>query len=335
MATQPSGYAGVNDAPSHALIEGRNEPAPSSSGIRSEYEANILGNASPDIPMEIVRGARDLQQDLGMEVWLLVQANQDAEEGLASLAEPTRRRFFLARDSLPRNQKIALMIDSPGGDPGAAYRLATFLRRRCGGFVAVVPRWAKSAATLLALGADEIILGDYGELGPLDMQLPDSQSETLASALNEVQALYRLYDFAMGAFDETMFRLRDRSQLTTKELMPLAISFAMGMTRPLLKDLDTVHYTYVSRELKLAHEYAIRLLRNNYAADEASEIARHLVEDYYDHGFVIDADEAVSIGLRTVKQPSAEQGRILDNLATNLDNLTFIGRVQERSGDVS
>jgi ClpP class serine protease len=32
------------------------------------------------------------------------------------------------------------------------------LKRHCGGFVAVVPRYAKSAATLLALGADEIIL---------------------------------------------------------------------------------------------------------------------------------------------------------------------------------
>lgn len=310
------------------------KPAPSSPATQTNYEASILGDMFPNIPIEIGSGAQELQQDLAMEVWFLVQADPGAGEGMfGSLAEPTRREFFLARDSLPRNERIALVIDSPGGDPGAAYRLATFLRRHCGGFVAVVPRWAKSAATLLALGADEIIIGDYGELGPLDMQLPDPQSETLVSALNEVQALYRLYDFAISALDETMFRLRNRSQLTTKELMPFAQDFAIGMTRPLLEDLDTVHYTYVSRELKLAHEYAIRLLQHNYETEVANEIARHLVEDYFDHGFVIDAEEAASIGLQTVKHPSAEQGRILDEMAIRLDGLTILGRVEERVGN--
>lgn len=66
-------------------------------------------------------------------------------------------QFFRAQDSLPK-EKIALVIESPGGSAKSAFQLAMLLKRHCGGFVAVVPRYAKSAATLLALGADEIIL---------------------------------------------------------------------------------------------------------------------------------------------------------------------------------
>lgn len=71
------------------------------------------------------------------------------------LANP---KFFRAQDSLPKKEKIALVIESPGGSAKSAFQLAMLLKRHCGGFVAVVPRYAKSAATLLALGADEIIL---------------------------------------------------------------------------------------------------------------------------------------------------------------------------------
>jgi Serine dehydrogenase proteinase len=334
MATQSSEDAVVNRALSHEYVVGNEASASSNFKAGMGPGASLLGELSSNIPVEIGRAAQDLEQVLGMEVWFLVQPGGGSEAGMFdNLGQPTREAFFIARNSLPDEHKIALVIDSPGGDPAAAYRLATFLRDRCGGFVAVVPRWAKSAATLIALGADEIILGDYGELGPLDMQLRDPQSGQLASALNEYQALYELYEFAMGAFGETMRRLRRRHQLTTTELMPSAIRIALGMTRPLLEDLDTVHYTYISRELRLAQEYAIRLLRHNYAEDEAREVARLLSEDYYDHGFVIDAEEAARIGLRTVKRPSAEQGTILDEMALHLDELTIFGRIAERSGN--
>jgi hypothetical protein len=318
------------------MIAQNEESVPLCSEAQTPYKASIFAAPSPNIPIEIGREAQNLKQELGMEVWFLVQNCVGAEGGKFDyLEQPLRRAFFLARESLQENEKVALVIDSPGGDPAAAYRLATFLRDRCGGFVAVVPRRAKSAATLLALGADEIVVGEYGELGPLDMQLPDPQTDELASALNEYQSLYQLYEFAWSAFDDTMRRLRKRCQLTTTELMPIAIRTAIGLTRPLLEDLDTVHYTYVSRELMLANAYAIRLLRHDhkYEEDEASDIAGHLVGDYYDHGFVIDAEEAERIGLRTVKKPSANQGQILNDMAIQLDGLTILGRIEESSGN--
>jgi len=40
--------------------------------------------------------------------------------------------------------------------------------------------WCKSAGTILAIGADELIMGEYAELGPIDVQLLD-KSELFGS----------------------------------------------------------------------------------------------------------------------------------------------------------
>src|SRR3954464_1318288 len=100
-------------------------------------------------------------------------------------------------DTLPQGSPVALVIHSPGGEARAAYQLATILRKHCGSFVAVVPRYAKSAATLLSLGASRILLGRCAELGPRDAQWEDPEREEHLSALDEVQALERLQAAAL------------------------------------------------------------------------------------------------------------------------------------------
>jgi len=65
-----------------------------------------------------------------------------------------------------------LMINSPGGDANAAEKLLTMCRQRFSKtFNVIVPDYAKSAATMLALGSDKILMGYLAELGPVDPQL--------------------------------------------------------------------------------------------------------------------------------------------------------------------
>jgi hypothetical protein len=67
---------------------------------------------------------------------------------------------------------LDLIVQSPGGDGMAAEMLLDLCRKHCAGhFRVVVPLYAKSAATLLALGADEIVMGESSELGPIDAQV--------------------------------------------------------------------------------------------------------------------------------------------------------------------
>lgn len=65
-----------------------------------------------------------------------------------------------------------LMLTSPGGDPNAAEKLIIMCRERfTKGFYTIIPNYAKSAGTMIALGSDKILMGYLAELGPIDPQL--------------------------------------------------------------------------------------------------------------------------------------------------------------------
>ena len=69
-----------------------------------------------------------------------------------------------------RARDLHLLIGSPGGDGETALRLLRAAQGRCQRLVVIVPDWAKSAATLIALGAHEILMGPVSDLGPIDPQ---------------------------------------------------------------------------------------------------------------------------------------------------------------------
>jgi hypothetical protein len=281
------------------------------------------------IPKEFADSVAEVEAAVGMPVWLLVQdgiepaSNQDSYNQLGDLIASA---FFKARHSdLVKGERIALLIDSPGGQARPTYELAMLLRRHCGGFVAIIPRRAKSAATLLTLGADQIIMNDHAELGPLDVQMYDPDREDGLSGLDEVQSLERLQAFAMDAMDRVTYMLWQRTKKKFNNLIPCATDFVTKLTRPMFESIDVVRYTQMSRALKVAEEYGKRLLRKNYGED-AADIARKLVENYPEHGFPIYRDEVLSLGLKLA--PTTHEMRIaLEKTTRHLPNLNAIGRI--------
>ena len=80
-------------------------------------------------------------------------------------------------DLIPEEEKeIDFMIISNGGDPITSLRIISLLRERFKKVSVLIPYVAYSAATVLALGADEIIMHPYSNLGPVDPQLTVSHS---------------------------------------------------------------------------------------------------------------------------------------------------------------
>jgi hypothetical protein len=67
--------------------------------------------------------------------------------------------------------ELNLIINSPGGDGTIAEKIIELCRAYCKKFNVIVPNRAKSAATIIALGADQIIMGYCSELGPIDAQV--------------------------------------------------------------------------------------------------------------------------------------------------------------------
>lgn len=70
-------------------------------------------------------------------------------------------------------QSVDLILHTVGGDIDVAEKLVTMLRTTTGTgrFRVIVPDFAKSAGTLIAVGADAIVMSDMSELGPIDPQI--------------------------------------------------------------------------------------------------------------------------------------------------------------------
>ncbi len=194
---------------------------------------------------------------------------------------------------------------------------------------------AKSAATLLTLGGDRIFIGRDAELGPLDVQVWDPEREEPTSALDEVQALERLFPTALEQVDQAMTLLVGRTGKKVDSLMPMVMKFVSDLMVPLLSNIDAIHYTQQGRRLRVAEDYAVRLLEPKYGTETAKTIAGHLVNRYSEHGFIINAAEASSI--LEVSEASDEQGEAMGDLADILvrARLTAIGTIREETDDAN
>jgi ClpP class serine protease len=90
-------------------------------------------------------------------------------------------------------QDLHLLLVSPGGDGEVAVRLVRAAQARCKTLTVIVPDYAKSAATLLALGAHEILMGPASDLGPVDPQFQFGDYD-LVSAKDIIAAVERALD---------------------------------------------------------------------------------------------------------------------------------------------
>jgi ClpP class serine protease len=85
--------------------------------------------------------------------------------------------------STPPNQPIAMILHTPGGLVLAASQIAMALKRHPGKKIVIIPHYAMSNGTLIALAADEILMDPDAVLGPLDPQIPVGNAVYPAPAL--------------------------------------------------------------------------------------------------------------------------------------------------------
>jgi Serine dehydrogenase proteinase len=81
--------------------------------------------------------------------------------------------------------KLDVLIHSPGGYAEAAETIVEEIRRKFGHVRFIVPSYAKSAATMMAMSADEILMDEDAELGPIDPQMYTRNGVVPAEAIKE------------------------------------------------------------------------------------------------------------------------------------------------------
>jgi ClpP class serine protease len=71
-----------------------------------------------------------------------------------------------------KTENLDLMIHTLGGYGDTAEKIVAMCRNHCSDeFRVIIPNLAKSAGTLIALGADKIVMGHCSEVGPTDPQI--------------------------------------------------------------------------------------------------------------------------------------------------------------------
>lgn len=208
---------------------------------------------------------------------------------------------------------LEILIHSTGGHSSVAFRLAQYFRRHCTQLNILVPIMAKSAATLLSLNADQIFMGEFAELGPLDTQLRDDLDKGggYFSPLDEFRSVEFLREHAAEMLDYLSFTLQERG-MSVKQALHEAMPGVVGMMRPLYGQVDPSKLGSYRRALAEGEEYAKRLLAAQMDEDEADDIAEKLVWDYPAHDFVIDYEEAQSIGLPVERFPVAQEKSLIN-----------------------
>jgi hypothetical protein len=319
--------------PDLEVVEGgAPQPAP------KKYFASIYPT-NEEVPADFAEMIFKLEKALECQIWCLIQQGED---NFDEMGHVLYAGFLKAKEDIVPKSRIGLLVHSPGGHISAAYKIVRLFQRRTDEFFTIVPLYAKSAATLMAIGGKEIVMGSEAELGPLDVQLWNEDTEEFNSALDAVQAFERLNTYALTAFDQAILLFMRKTRKKPIALMQPALHYATSIIAPLADKIDTIELTRKSRELKVAEEYAKRVMRGYYPPAQYIKIASALVERYPTHGFAIGRNEAgnewgttlgvsgkvVSLGLN-VTRPSSEVEHLFTSLTPYLLESTIIGRITE------
>jgi len=180
--------------------------------------------------------------------------------------------------------RLSVVLESWGGDPDQAYLVARYLQRISRELVVYVPRYAKSAATLIACAASEIVMLPIAELGPIDPVTFDPRA--------------RRYVPTQSLIDTVRLILETRipKELASEVLDRLPITE--------IGDYKRVQSHIVDMATKLLREKMFR-------GDEsrAREVAQALAS-YKHHGAAIPLSDAESLGL-VVRQATREEEELL------------------------
>lgn len=249
----------------------------------------------------------EYQQEHGCRLAIMI--DQITPDSVTYLAE-------LLHDPDP-SRDLHLILCSPGGDGEVAVRLARMAQASCRELTVVVPEIAKSAATILALGAHHVLMGPTSDLGPIDPQVLVGQ-RGFVSAKDLISAVER-------ALDEVAEQ---------PDTYPLHAA--------LLGGIDATAVEFARSALNRTSQLARQAVASNpdRSEDDIDELLKQITEPFVNepssHGAVVGASEARHAGLPVHElQPTDAHWQSVWNLWTRYFVLGPLDRVQVYENEVA
>jgi len=219
-------------------------------------------------------------------VLFIYEPNKSIDQGMAD-------KIY---NAIPDNndKPILIIIHNNGGRIEPAYLISKTCKELSPKFVVAIPRKAKSAATLISLGAREIHMGPMSEIGPIDPQFGGLPALGTGSSLESIAKIVTKYPKSSSMFAEY---LKDK--------------------------LDLRILGYFERVSESAKQYAIRLLNDKTLPIKIEDLAHKLVYEYKDHSFVIDKEEACEL-LGDVVKVNSDEYKLSNEIHKFLTNVNFM-----------
>ena len=245
--------------------------------------------------LESLRGSR-----------VLAYVTSDSQPPLrAKIATDVIPIFYEHLKRIGNTNKIDLFIYSIGGDIITPWRLVNLIREFSKDFNVLVPYKAHSAATMIALGANKIIMGRLGELSPIDPNIGTPFNPPHPDVPNEPKIEISVEDvFGYINLAKEKLKITEQSNIISvleklvDKIHPLAIG-AVYRSHSLIRLLATKLLSLHMDEEK--------------EAKQINQIVEDLIEKLYYHNYLIGREEAKKLGLK-IEFPSDELEQLLWDL---------------------
>lgn len=212
-------------------------------------------------------------------------------------ADAVRVFFDHLADFSPRPiGRLDLFLCSNGGDGTVPWRLVALFREFSKAFNVLIPFRAYSAASLLALGADEIVMHPFAEMGPIDPTVSNEfnpmeqlTGRRLGISVEDVAAYVHFIKTTVGITHED--ELVRAIEILAKNVHPLAL----GNVERFLSQSRMIARKILKTHMKDQDEHQLK------------EIVEKLSSKLHFHGHPINREEArTDIGLKVAKDVPTE-----------------------------
>jgi serine dehydrogenase proteinase len=214
----------------------------------------------------------------------------------AHMSDDAVRIFFDHLLALPEKpaKKIDIFLCSNGGNGVVPWRLISLLREYAEKIGVLIPYRAYSAATMLALGADEIVMHPFAEMGPIDPTVSNAfnpvnpaTQQSIGISVEDVKAYIGFIKESVGIRHED--ELIKAVEILANKIHPLALG-------------------NVERFISQSRMIARKILRTH-MGEESSHVIEDTIETLasklYFHGHPINRHEArTELGLKVLEKPT-------------------------------
>lgn len=190
-------------------------------------------------------------------------------------------------DRLGKTKKISLLLYTLGGDTLAAWNIVNLIREFCEEFEIIVPNKCRSAGTLMALGANNIVMTKQATLGPIDPSLNSPLNPTIPNS-NPPQKMPVSVESVKGYFD----MLKQEVGGSSQEYLSAAYIKLTETVNPLV--LGNIFR--VKNQIIMLAEKMLKMHSTN--EEERRKIISFLCSDSGSHDYTLNRTEARTLGLK-------------------------------------